>query len=80
MQKAIYYAIAFFLIFLAIQCVCVEKIAFRWEKNPIVETQTATTGGKSVAQPMEYTPPEWLKWSLFTPGLLFWMYAYSIKN
>lgn len=79
MQKAIYYAIAFFLIFLTIQCVSVEKVAFRWNA-PAVQSVDPSTGLPPPAKRMEYTIPDWLVWSLFTPGLLFWVYAWNSKN
>lgn len=82
MQRAFFLAIGVFLILLSLQCASVSKFVFCWEENASVQTAAAQTASdtKPSGKRCEFIPPDWLPWSLFSPGLLVTLYGLSLKS
>lgn len=79
MWRAFFLAVGVYLCILGGECMVVEKAVFANSAAVAVANSQSPSDG-AVASSKEFSPPEWMPWSLVSVGAVVILYSFTIPR
>ena len=78
MSRAFFFAIGLYVLFLGVECLCVQQFVLRARQPaPNPPAAKATVSGSSR---VTMTPAPWTPWSLMSTGAVVCLYSFTIPD
>ncbi len=78
MSRAFFFAIGLYVLFLGVECLCVEKFILR-ARAPSRTPPAAKASMESSAR-VTMTPAPWTPWSLMSTGAVVCLYSFTMSD
>lgn len=78
MSRAFFFAVGLYVLFLGLECLCVQKFILR--ARPPAAQPPAVTASASSGTRVTMTPAPWTAWSLMSTGAVVCLYSFTIPE
>ncbi|MCS7239240.1 MAG: hypothetical protein NZ899_13370 [Thermoguttaceae bacterium] len=79
MSRAFFFAVGLYVLFLGVECLCVQKFILR-ARPPAANPPAATAPAANSSARVTITPAPWTPWSLMSTGAVVCLYSFTMSE
>ncbi len=79
MSRAFFFAVGFYVLFLGLECLCVERFILR-AREPAAQAAPTQNASAQASSRLTITPAPWTPWSLISTGAVVCLYSFTIPG